>query len=98
MTYRSVLICRNEGQNHDRTGFKKYVLTKDLACLFFFFPFLFLSPAASLKPMRDCVLFDSYSESLPGGQQTRDFSQTEVRRCKQGIYLAESQSNSPASQ
>uniref|UniRef100_A0A663M9V9 RALBP1 associated Eps domain containing 2 n=1 Tax=Athene cunicularia TaxID=194338 RepID=A0A663M9V9_ATHCN len=33
--------------------------------------------AASLKPMRDCTLFDSYSESLPGGQQSRDFSRTE---------------------
>ncbi|KFQ92415.1 RalBP1-associated Eps domain-containing protein 2, partial [Nipponia nippon] len=33
--------------------------------------------AASLKPMRDCALFDSYSESLPGGQQTRDFSRPE---------------------
>ncbi|NXC12970.1 REPS2 protein, partial [Corythaeola cristata] len=33
--------------------------------------------AASLKPMRDCALFDSYSESLPGGQQTWDFSRTE---------------------
>uniref|UniRef100_A0A663ERN6 RALBP1 associated Eps domain containing 2 n=1 Tax=Aquila chrysaetos chrysaetos TaxID=223781 RepID=A0A663ERN6_AQUCH len=45
--------------------------------------------AASLKPMRDCTLFDSYSELLPGGQQTRDFSRTEVRRHKQGSYLAE---------
>uniref|UniRef100_A0A493T3P0 RALBP1 associated Eps domain containing 2 n=1 Tax=Anas platyrhynchos platyrhynchos TaxID=8840 RepID=A0A493T3P0_ANAPP len=35
--------------------------------------------AASLKPLRDCALFDSYSESLPGSQQTRDFSRTEVR-------------------
>ncbi|XP_074952329.1 ralBP1-associated Eps domain-containing protein 2 isoform X1 [Phalacrocorax aristotelis] len=34
--------------------------------------------AASLKPMRDCALFDSYSESLPGGQQTRDFGRTEA--------------------
>ncbi|XP_030332953.1 ralBP1-associated Eps domain-containing protein 2 isoform X2 [Strigops habroptila] len=33
--------------------------------------------AASLKPTRDCALFDSYSESLPGGQQTRDFSRSE---------------------
>ncbi|KAJ7406816.1 RalBP1-associated Eps domain-containing protein 2 [Willisornis vidua] len=33
--------------------------------------------AASLKPMRDCALFDSYSEPLPGSQQTRDFSRTE---------------------
>ncbi|XP_010127727.1 PREDICTED: ralBP1-associated Eps domain-containing protein 2, partial [Chlamydotis macqueenii] len=33
--------------------------------------------AASLKPMRDCALFDSYSELLPGGQQARDFSRTE---------------------
>ncbi|NXK04897.1 REPS2 protein, partial [Herpetotheres cachinnans] len=33
--------------------------------------------AASLKPMRDCALFDSYSEPLPGGQQTRDFSRME---------------------
>uniref|UniRef100_A0A493TTR4 RALBP1 associated Eps domain containing 2 n=1 Tax=Anas platyrhynchos platyrhynchos TaxID=8840 RepID=A0A493TTR4_ANAPP len=33
--------------------------------------------SASLKPLRDCALFDSYSESLPGSQQTRDFSRTE---------------------
>ncbi|XP_051491509.1 ralBP1-associated Eps domain-containing protein 2 isoform X3 [Apus apus] len=33
--------------------------------------------AASLKPVCDCALFDSYSELLPGGQQTRDFSRTE---------------------
>ncbi|NWI90353.1 REPS2 protein, partial [Pitta sordida] len=33
--------------------------------------------AASLKPMRDCALFDSYSEPLPGSQQTRDFGRTE---------------------
>ncbi|XP_068281380.1 ralBP1-associated Eps domain-containing protein 2 isoform X2 [Nyctibius grandis] len=35
-------------------------------------------PAACLKPVRDCALFDSYSESLPGGQQTRDFSRMET--------------------
>ncbi|XP_061855203.1 ralBP1-associated Eps domain-containing protein 2 isoform X2 [Colius striatus] len=34
--------------------------------------------AASLKPIRDCALFDSYSESLPGSQQARDFSRTEA--------------------
>ncbi|XP_027494002.1 ralBP1-associated Eps domain-containing protein 2 isoform X3 [Corapipo altera] len=33
--------------------------------------------AASLKPMLDCALYDSYSEPLPGSQQTRDFSRTE---------------------
>ncbi|XP_067153124.1 ralBP1-associated Eps domain-containing protein 2 isoform X3 [Apteryx mantelli] len=33
--------------------------------------------AASLKPLHDCTLFDSYSESLPGNQQTRDFNRTE---------------------
>ncbi|KAM9020659.1 ralBP1-associated Eps domain-containing protein 2 isoform 3-T3 [Ara ararauna] len=33
--------------------------------------------AASLKPMRDCALFDSYSEPLPGSQQTRDVSRPE---------------------
>lgn len=66
--------------------FKNCVLTKDLACLLPPHPH---PPAASLKPMRDCALFDSYSESLPGGQQTRDFSRTEVRRHKQGSYLAE---------
>ncbi|NWU38924.1 REPS2 protein, partial [Hylia prasina] len=33
--------------------------------------------AACLKPMRDCALFDSYSEPLPSTQQTRDFSWTE---------------------
>ncbi|NWV79497.1 REPS2 protein, partial [Dasyornis broadbenti] len=32
---------------------------------------------ACLKPMRDCALFDSYSEPLPGTQQPRDFSRTE---------------------
>uniref|UniRef100_A0A663EQP7 RALBP1 associated Eps domain containing 2 n=1 Tax=Aquila chrysaetos chrysaetos TaxID=223781 RepID=A0A663EQP7_AQUCH len=44
--------------------------------------------AASLKPMRDCTLFDSYSELLPGGQQTRDFSRTEVRRHKQALKVS----------
>ncbi|NWV00432.1 REPS2 protein, partial [Upupa epops] len=39
--------------------------------------------AASLKPIRDCTLFDSYSESLPGGQQTQDFGRTEVRRSEE---------------
>ncbi|XP_014107906.1 PREDICTED: ralBP1-associated Eps domain-containing protein 2 isoform X2 [Pseudopodoces humilis] len=33
--------------------------------------------AACLKPIRDCALFDSYSEALPSSQQTRDFSRTE---------------------
>ncbi|XP_019384810.1 PREDICTED: ralBP1-associated Eps domain-containing protein 2 isoform X10 [Crocodylus porosus] len=33
---------------------------------------------ASLKPIRDCALFDSYSESLPVSQQTRDFNRTEL--------------------
>ncbi|NXD69268.1 REPS2 protein, partial [Eolophus roseicapillus] len=33
--------------------------------------------AASLKPMRDCALFESYSEPLPASQQTRDFSRSE---------------------
>ncbi|XP_027594068.2 ralBP1-associated Eps domain-containing protein 2 isoform X2 [Pipra filicauda] len=33
--------------------------------------------AASLKPVLDCALYDSYSEPLPGSQQTRDFSRTE---------------------
>ncbi|XP_017667775.1 PREDICTED: ralBP1-associated Eps domain-containing protein 2 isoform X4 [Lepidothrix coronata] len=33
--------------------------------------------AASLKPMLDCALYESYSEPLPGSQQTRDFSRTE---------------------
>ncbi|NXD06704.1 REPS2 protein, partial [Nothocercus nigrocapillus] len=33
--------------------------------------------AASLKPIHDCVLFDSYSEPLPGSQQTRDFNRPE---------------------
>uniref|UniRef100_A0A8C3M309 Uncharacterized protein n=1 Tax=Geospiza parvula TaxID=87175 RepID=A0A8C3M309_GEOPR len=45
--------------------------------------------AACLKPVRDCALFDSYSEPLPSSQQTRDFSRAEVRRCKLGSYLAE---------
>uniref|UniRef100_A0A8B9IRV6 RALBP1 associated Eps domain containing 2 n=1 Tax=Amazona collaria TaxID=241587 RepID=A0A8B9IRV6_9PSIT len=45
--------------------------------------------AASLKPMRDCALFDSYSEPLPGSQQTRDFSRSEVRRHEQSSSLAE---------
>ncbi|XP_068025273.1 ralBP1-associated Eps domain-containing protein 2 isoform X1 [Melanerpes formicivorus] len=33
--------------------------------------------AASLKPIHDCTLFDSYSEALPGAQQSRDFSRAE---------------------
>uniref|UniRef100_A0A8C3QRC2 RALBP1 associated Eps domain containing 2 n=1 Tax=Cyanoderma ruficeps TaxID=181631 RepID=A0A8C3QRC2_9PASS len=33
--------------------------------------------AACLKPMRDCALFDSYSEPLPSSQQTRDLGRTE---------------------
>ncbi|XP_042696095.2 ralBP1-associated Eps domain-containing protein 2 isoform X14 [Chrysemys picta bellii] len=32
---------------------------------------------ASFKPKRDCTLLDSYSESLPVSQQTRDFNRTE---------------------
>uniref|UniRef100_A0A8C9EIU8 RALBP1 associated Eps domain containing 2 n=1 Tax=Pavo cristatus TaxID=9049 RepID=A0A8C9EIU8_PAVCR len=39
--------------------------------------------AASLKPLRECTLFDSYSEPLPGSQPTRDFSRMEVRKCGQ---------------
>uniref|UniRef100_A0A8C5J0Y7 RALBP1 associated Eps domain containing 2 n=1 Tax=Junco hyemalis TaxID=40217 RepID=A0A8C5J0Y7_JUNHY len=46
--------------------------------------------AACLKPVRDCALFDSYSEPLPSSQQTRDFSRAEVRGCKLGPYLADS--------
>uniref|UniRef100_A0A8C6IWW4 Uncharacterized protein n=1 Tax=Melopsittacus undulatus TaxID=13146 RepID=A0A8C6IWW4_MELUD len=45
--------------------------------------------AASLKPMHDCALFDSYSEPLPGSQQTRDFSRSEVNRHEQSSSLAE---------
>uniref|UniRef100_A0A8C3RLZ5 RALBP1 associated Eps domain containing 2 n=1 Tax=Chelydra serpentina TaxID=8475 RepID=A0A8C3RLZ5_CHESE len=37
----------------------------------------YLQPA-SLKPKRDCALLDSYSESLPVSQQTRDFNRTET--------------------
>ncbi|XP_065436286.1 ralBP1-associated Eps domain-containing protein 2 isoform X7 [Chrysemys picta bellii] len=33
---------------------------------------------ASFKPKRDCTLLDSYSESLPVSQQTRDFNRTET--------------------
>nr|XP_030137326.3 ralBP1-associated Eps domain-containing protein 2 isoform X3 [Taeniopygia guttata] len=33
--------------------------------------------AACLKPLRDCALFDSYSEPLPSTQQTRDFTRAE---------------------
>nr|XP_042696089.1 ralBP1-associated Eps domain-containing protein 2 isoform X6 [Chrysemys picta bellii] len=36
----------------------------------------YLQPA-SFKPKRDCALLDSYSESLPVSQQTRDFNRTE---------------------
>ncbi|NXR97395.1 REPS2 protein, partial [Oxylabes madagascariensis] len=32
---------------------------------------------ANPRPLRDCALFDSYSEPLPSSQQTRDFSRTE---------------------
>ncbi|EMP25682.1 RalBP1-associated Eps domain-containing protein 2 [Chelonia mydas] len=38
----------------------------------------YLHPA-SLKPKRDCALLDSYSDSLPVSQQTRDFNRTEYR-------------------
>ncbi|XP_048717854.2 ralBP1-associated Eps domain-containing protein 2 isoform X3 [Caretta caretta] len=37
----------------------------------------YLHPA-SLKPKRDCALLDSYSDSLPVSQQTRDFNRTET--------------------
>nr|XP_006113418.1 ralBP1-associated Eps domain-containing protein 2 isoform X2 [Pelodiscus sinensis] len=37
----------------------------------------FLQPA-SLKPKHDSALLDSYSESLPVSQQTRDFNRTEL--------------------
>ncbi|OXB80347.1 UNVERIFIED_CONTAM: hypothetical protein H355_012780 [Colinus virginianus] len=33
--------------------------------------------AASLKPLLECTLFDSYSEPLPGSQPTRDFGRME---------------------
>ncbi|KAF4797898.1 RalBP1-associated Eps domain-containing protein 2 [Turdus rufiventris] len=33
--------------------------------------------AACLKPVRDCALFDSYSEPLPSTQQARDFGRAE---------------------
>ncbi|KAM9170245.1 ralBP1-associated Eps domain-containing protein 2 isoform 9-T9 [Pangshura tecta] len=36
----------------------------------------YLQPA-SLKSKRDCALLDSYTESLPVSQQTRDFNRTE---------------------
>ncbi|OXB65512.1 hypothetical protein ASZ78_008543 [Callipepla squamata] len=39
--------------------------------------------AASLKPLLECTLFDSYSEPLPGSQPTRDFGRMEVRKCGQ---------------
>ncbi|XP_064008156.1 ralBP1-associated Eps domain-containing protein 2 isoform X2 [Pogoniulus pusillus] len=34
--------------------------------------------AASLKPIHDCTLFDSYPEALPGSQQSRECSRTEA--------------------
>uniref|UniRef100_A0A8C8VP09 RALBP1 associated Eps domain containing 2 n=1 Tax=Pelusios castaneus TaxID=367368 RepID=A0A8C8VP09_9SAUR len=37
----------------------------------------YLAPA-SLKPKCDCALLDSYPESLPVSQQTRDFNRTET--------------------
>ncbi|XP_074849789.1 ralBP1-associated Eps domain-containing protein 2 isoform X2 [Carettochelys insculpta] len=37
----------------------------------------YLQPAF-LTPKRDCALLDSYSESVPVSQQTRDFNQTEL--------------------
>ncbi|KAM9170239.1 ralBP1-associated Eps domain-containing protein 2 isoform 3-T3 [Pangshura tecta] len=37
----------------------------------------YLQPA-SLKSKRDCALLDSYTESLPVSQQTRDFNRTEL--------------------
>ncbi|XP_064008158.1 ralBP1-associated Eps domain-containing protein 2 isoform X3 [Pogoniulus pusillus] len=34
--------------------------------------------SASLKPIHDCTLFDSYPEALPGSQQSRECSRTEA--------------------
>uniref|UniRef100_A0A674I3F5 RALBP1 associated Eps domain containing 2 n=1 Tax=Terrapene triunguis TaxID=2587831 RepID=A0A674I3F5_9SAUR len=49
----------------------------------------YLQPA-SFKPKRDCALLDSYSESLPVSQQTRDFNRTEVRKLPEGYsYIKE---------
>ncbi|KAM7181710.1 ralBP1-associated Eps domain-containing protein 2 isoform 2-T2 [Macrochelys suwanniensis] len=42
----------------------------------------YLQPA-SLKPKRDCALLDSYSESLPVSQQTRDFNRTELETVRE---------------
>lgn len=80
------MIRRNEEQMVLEYILKKCVLTKNLA---FLSTPLFPSLAASLKPLRDCALFDSYSEPLPGSQQTRDFSRLEVRRREQSSSLAE---------
>ncbi|XP_067422192.1 ralBP1-associated Eps domain-containing protein 2 isoform X2 [Emydura macquarii macquarii] len=38
---------------------------------------------ASLKPKCDCALLDSYSESLPFSQQTRDFNRTELETVRE---------------
>ncbi|XP_065436261.1 ralBP1-associated Eps domain-containing protein 2 isoform X3 [Chrysemys picta bellii] len=38
---------------------------------------------ASFKPKRDCTLLDSYSESLPVSQQTRDFNRTELETVRE---------------
>ncbi|XP_053862951.1 ralBP1-associated Eps domain-containing protein 2 isoform X8 [Malaclemys terrapin pileata] len=42
----------------------------------------YLQPA-SFKPKRDCALLDSYSESLPVSQQTRDFNRTELETVRE---------------
>ncbi|XP_074823566.1 ralBP1-associated Eps domain-containing protein 2 isoform X3 [Natator depressus] len=42
----------------------------------------YLHPA-SLKPKRDCALLDSYSDSLPVSQQTRDFNRTELETVRE---------------
>lgn len=79
---------------------KKYVLTWCVSvfrfgliffccCCFGIFFYFFLFLAACLKPLRDCALFDSYSEPLPSTQQTRDFTRAEVRSCELGPYLSE---------
>uniref|UniRef100_A0A674I594 RALBP1 associated Eps domain containing 2 n=1 Tax=Terrapene triunguis TaxID=2587831 RepID=A0A674I594_9SAUR len=47
----------------------------------------YLQPA-SFKPKRDCALLDSYSESLPVSQQTRDFNRTEVRKLPEALNIS----------
>lgn len=57
-----------------------HIVDMSLVDFFSIFFIVLHSPVASLKPLHECALFDSYSEPLPSGQPTRDFSRMEVRK------------------